>query len=41
VTRHYDYGLLLFLENGGCGLEIPISSERLLALWRGDGSKAG
>lgn len=38
VTRHYDYGLRLFLENGGRGLKIPVSSERLLALWRA-GSK--
>ena len=40
VTRHYDYGLRLFLENGGRGLKIPISSERLLTLWRGDATKA-
>ncbi len=37
VKRHYDYGLRLFLENGGRGLKIPISSERLLALARGNG----
>jgi hypothetical protein len=37
VKRHYDYGLRLFLENGGRGLKIPISSERLLALARGHG----
>ncbi len=39
VRRHYDYGLRLFLENGGRGLKIPISSERLLALARGDGTR--
>jgi hypothetical protein len=41
VKRHYDYGLRLFLENGGRGLKIPISSERLLALARRDGARAG
>ncbi len=41
VKRYYDYGLRLFLENGGRGLKIAISSERLLALWRGDGTKVG
>ncbi len=39
VRRHYDYGLRLFLENGGRGLKIPISSERLLALARGNGAR--
>lgn len=39
VRRHYDYGLHLFLENGGRGLKIPISSERLLALARADGAR--
>ncbi len=39
VARYYDYGLRLFLENGGRGLKIAISSERLLALWRGNGSE--
>ncbi len=39
VRRHYDYGLRLFLENGGRGLKIPISSERLLALSRRDGAR--
>jgi hypothetical protein len=34
VKRYYDYGLRLFLENGGRGLKIPISSERLLDLAR-------
>jgi hypothetical protein len=29
VKRHYDYGLRLFLENGGRGLKIPISAARL------------
>ncbi len=32
VRRHYDYGLRLFLENGGRGLKIPTSAEKLLAL---------
>jgi len=41
VKRHYDYGLRLFLENGGRGLKIPISSERLLALARGNGARTG
>jgi hypothetical protein len=35
IRRHYEYGLRLFLENGGRGLKIPISAERLLALWHG------
>ncbi len=35
VKRHYEYGLRLFLENGGRGLKIPISTERLLELARG------
>lgn len=34
VKRHYDYGLRLFLENGGRGLKIPISAEQLAALVR-------
>jgi hypothetical protein len=37
VKRYYDYGLRLFLENGGRGLKIPISSERLLDLTRARG----
>jgi hypothetical protein len=32
VRRHYDYGLRLFLENGGRGLKIPITAEQLAAL---------
>jgi hypothetical protein len=32
VKRHYDYGLRLFLENGGRGLKIPISAEQLTSL---------
>jgi hypothetical protein len=32
VKRHYDYGLRLFLENGGRGLKIPISAELLTSL---------
>jgi hypothetical protein len=35
VKRHYDYGLRLFLENGGRGLKIPISAEQLAALVNG------
>lgn len=37
VRRHYDYGLRLFLENGGRGLKIPISTQRLLEMARGAG----
>jgi hypothetical protein len=37
VRRHYDYGLRLFLENGGRGLKIPISAEQLAALARDGG----
>ncbi len=37
VRRHYDYGLRLFLENGGRGLKIPISAARLLGMARGVG----
>jgi hypothetical protein len=37
VKRHYDYGLRLFLENGGRGLKIPISAEQLAALARDGG----
>ena len=37
VRRHYDYGLRLFLENGGRGLKIPISTERLIEMARGAG----
>ncbi len=32
VKRHFEYGLRLFLENGGRGLKIPISAEELVAL---------
>jgi hypothetical protein len=35
VRRHYEYGLRLFLENGGRGLKIPVSTDRLLELARG------
>ena len=35
VKRHYDYGLRLFLENGGRGLKIPTSTKRLLEMARG------
>ena len=38
VKRHYDYGLRLFLENGGRGLKIPISAARLAEMARGHGS---
>jgi hypothetical protein len=37
VKRHYDYGLRLFLENGGRGLKIQISAEQLTALVRDGG----
>jgi hypothetical protein len=37
VKRHYDAGPRLFLENGGRGLKIPISTRRLLEMWRGAG----
>jgi hypothetical protein len=37
VKRHYEYGLRLFLENGGRGLKIPISTARLLEMARGAG----
>jgi hypothetical protein len=39
VKRHYDYGLRLFLENGGRGLKIPISAEQLVALAPGAEAK--
>jgi hypothetical protein len=32
VKRHYDNGLRLFLENGGRGLKIPISTQRLVEM---------
>jgi hypothetical protein len=35
VGRHYDYGLRLFLENGGRGLRIPINTRRLLEMAHG------
>ncbi len=37
VKRHYEYGLPLFLENGGRGLKISISTARLLEMARGSG----
>jgi hypothetical protein len=37
VRRHFDYGLRLFLENGGRGLKIPISAADLLALGGDEG----
>jgi hypothetical protein len=37
VRRHYDYGLRLFLENGGRGLKIQITAEQLVALVRAPG----
>lgn len=40
VRRHYDYGLRLFLENGGRGLKIPISTQRLIEMARGAGGGA-
>jgi hypothetical protein len=38
VRRHFDYGLRLFLENGGRGLKIPITAEQLVGLVRPDGA---
>lgn len=38
VRRHYEYGLRLFLENGGRGLKIPIEATRLVDLASGKGS---
>jgi hypothetical protein len=35
IGRHYDYGLRLFLENGGRGLRIPINTRRLLEMAHG------
>lgn len=35
ISRHYDYGLRLFLENGGRGLRIPINTRRLLEMAHG------
>lgn len=35
VKRHYDFGLRLFLENGGRGLKIPISASRLGEMAKG------
>jgi hypothetical protein len=40
VKRHYDYGLRLFLENGGRGLKIPVSADGLLGLGLGKGGGA-
>lgn len=40
VKRHYDDGLRLFLENGGRGLKIPISTQRLLEMAKGAGGAA-
>jgi hypothetical protein len=36
IGRHYDYGLRLFLENGGRGLRIPINTRRLLEMAHGN-----
>jgi hypothetical protein len=38
IRRHYEYGLRLFLENGGRGLKIPISATRLVDMSAGKGS---
>jgi hypothetical protein len=35
ISRHYDFGLRLFLENGGRGLRIPINTRRLLEMAHG------
>jgi hypothetical protein len=40
VKRHYDYGLRLFLENGGRGLKIQISTTRLADMAKGAGGTA-
>ena len=40
VKRHYDYGLRLFLENGGRGLKVQISAARLVDMAAGKGSGA-
>ncbi len=37
VRRHYDFGLPLFLENGGRGLKLKISPARLAEIARGHG----
>ncbi len=37
VKRHYEYGLRLFLENGGQGLKIQISTQRLHEMAKGAG----
>jgi hypothetical protein len=37
MKRHYDFGLRLFLENGGRGLKIPISTQRLVEMAKGAG----
>ena len=39
VQRHYDYGLRLFLENGGRGLRIPINTRRLLEMAHGSSAR--
>jgi hypothetical protein len=35
MKRHYEYGLRLFVENGGRGLKIEVSAPRLLEMSRG------
>jgi hypothetical protein len=40
LRRHYESGLRLFLENGGRGLKIPVSAQRLTEMARGAGGAA-
>jgi hypothetical protein len=37
MRRHYESGLRLFLENGGRGLKISVSAQRLIEMARGAG----
>jgi len=39
ISRHYDFGLRLFLENGGRGLRIPINTRRLLEMAHGSDAR--
>lgn len=40
LRRHYESGLRLFLENGGRGLKIPVTAQRLNEMARGAGGAA-
>ncbi|WP_242392981.1 hypothetical protein [Anaeromyxobacter oryzisoli] len=40
LKRHYEYGLRLFLENGGRGLKIQVSAQRLHEMAKGAGGAA-